>query len=152
MSCVAIQHGCVAVGDLARVVEDDDLGSEIGRASRGVVLGVTCDVTTAQLLHGDVLDVETNVVSGDSFRESFVVHLDRFDFSSQIGGSEGDHHAGLEYTGFNSTHWYGTDTTDFVDILRNLNETMMQPFNAPSVFFYNFYRAFRGNWERQQLE
>lgn len=60
---VAIQHGGVTVTDLARVVQHDDLGEEVGGTLGWVVLGVTGDETTAQLLDGDVLDVETNVVT-----------------------------------------------------------------------------------------
>ena len=60
---VAIQHGSVAVGDLARVVQHNDLGVEVGSALGWVVLGVTSHVTTAQFLDGDVLDVEANVIT-----------------------------------------------------------------------------------------
>lgn len=60
---VAIQNGSVAVTDLARVVQNDDLSEEVGSTLGWVVLGVTGDVATAQLFDGDVLDVETNIVT-----------------------------------------------------------------------------------------
>ena len=60
---VAIQHGGVTVTDLAGVVQNDDLSVEVSGTLGWVVLGVTSDVTTAQLLDGDVLDVETDVVT-----------------------------------------------------------------------------------------
>ncbi len=63
MGGVAIQHGGVTVTDLAGVVQHDDLSEEVGSALGWVVLGVTGDVTTAQLLDGDVLDVEADVVT-----------------------------------------------------------------------------------------
>lgn len=60
---VAIQDGGVAVGDLARVVQHDDLSEEVGGTLGRVVLGVTGDVAAAQLLDRDVLHVEADVVT-----------------------------------------------------------------------------------------
>merc|ERR1719348_2973028 len=62
---VAIKHWRVAVGHLSGVVEDDDLGGEVGDTGGGLVLGVRGDVASLDVLHGDVLDVEANVVAGD---------------------------------------------------------------------------------------
>jgi hypothetical protein len=45
------------------VVQNDDLSEEVSGTLGWVVLGVTSDVTTAQLLDGDVLNVETDVVT-----------------------------------------------------------------------------------------
>lgn len=60
---VAIQDGGVAVTDLARVVQDDDLGEEVSSALGWVVLRVSGDVATTQFLDGYVLNVEANVVT-----------------------------------------------------------------------------------------
>src|SRR3546814_11041681 len=98
VSSVTVQHWGVSVGDLARVVHDDDLSQERSAALWGVVLGVTSDVSTAELLDGDGLDVETNVVSRDSLNESLVVHLDGLDFSGQAAWSEGPNQTWLEDT------------------------------------------------------
>ena len=68
------------------MVEDDDLGVEgLGTLGR-VVLGVTADVASADFLDGDVLDVETNVVTREAFGELLVVHLNRLDFGGDVGG------------------------------------------------------------------
>src|SRR5690606_19036980 len=64
MGGVAIEDRGVTSTNLARVVEDDDLGLERSGTHGGVVLGVTADVATADILDGDVLHVETNVVTG----------------------------------------------------------------------------------------
>ena len=92
---VAIQDWSIASTDLAGVVEDDDLSVE-GLSTLGrIVLGVTADVSTSDFLDGNVLDVEAHVISWHSFGELLVVHFDGLDFSSDVGGSEGDDHAGL---------------------------------------------------------
>ena len=51
VGCVAIQHGRVASAYLTRMIEDNDLGIErIGSLGR-VILGITSDVTTTDLLY-----------------------------------------------------------------------------------------------------
>ena len=123
---VAIQDGSVTSTDLARVVHDDDLGVEGSATLRGVVLGVTGNVTTADILDGDVLDVETNVVTGGTLSELLVVHLDGLDFSGDVGGGEGDDHTGLDDTGLDTTDGNCADTTDLVDILEGKTERLLE--------------------------
>jgi len=73
---VAIEDGAVSVSDLTGVVQDDDLGKEVGAFLGGVVLGVTADVSSLDVLDGQVLYVETNVVTGLGLIEGLVMHLD----------------------------------------------------------------------------
>ncbi|MCL5130613.1 hypothetical protein M4I23_19565, partial [Algibacter sp. L4_22] len=70
---MAVKDWCVTGTDLTRVVEDDDLGVEGLATLGGVVLGVTGNVTTTDLLDGDVLDVEADVVTGDTLSKLLVV-------------------------------------------------------------------------------
>ena len=130
---VAIQHWGVTGTDLARVVEDNDLSIEGFGTLRGVVLGVTSNVTTADFLDGHVLDVEADIVTWDTLGKLLVVHLNRLDFSGDGGGSEGNdldrsdvqaecevreaYHAGLDSTSLNTTDRHRPNTTDLVDIL-----------------------------------
>jgi len=125
MGGVAIQHGGVTVTDLAGVVQHDDLSVEISGTLGWVVLGVTSDVTTAQLLDGDVLDVETDVITRDGLLEGFVVHLDGLDFSGQLARSEGNDHTGLDDTSLNSADGHCTNTADLVDILKGQTESLV---------------------------
>ena len=118
MSGVAIQNGGVAVANLSRVVQDNNLSGEVLASEGRLVLGVGGDIATLDVLDGDVLDVEANVVSGDSLGEGLVVHLHGLDLSSQHVGSEGDHHARLDDTSLNTTHGNCSDASNFVDILR----------------------------------
>jgi len=81
---VAIQDWSVTGTNLTRVVEDNDLGVEgLGTLWR-VVLGVTSDVTTANFLDGNVLDVESDVVTWETLNELLVVHLNGLDFSGDV--------------------------------------------------------------------
>jgi len=122
---VAVEDGGVAGTDLAGVVEDDDLGVERSGTGRGVVLGVTGNVATTDLLDGDVLHVEANVVSGDTLGKLLVVHLDGLDFSGDVGGSEGNNHAGLEDTSLDTADGDSSDTTDLVHILKGKTEGLV---------------------------
>lgn len=125
MGSVAVEDGGVTSSDLTGVVEDDDLGVEGGSTLRGIVLGVTADVTTADFLDGNVLDVETDVVTGDTLLELLVVHLDGLDFSGDVGGGEGDDHAGLDDTGLDTADRDRSDTRDLVDILEGKTEGLV---------------------------
>jgi len=52
---VAVKNGSVSVSDLSGMVHQDDLGVEGLGTLGGIVLGVTGNVTTTDLLDGDVL-------------------------------------------------------------------------------------------------
>ena len=125
VSGVAIEDGSVTGTDLTRVVEDNDLGVERSGTQRGVVLGVTGDVATTDLLDGDVLDVEANVVTGETLGKLLVVHLDGLDLSGDVGGSEGDDHTGLKSTGLDTADGHSSNTTDLVDILEGKTEGLV---------------------------
>merc|ERR1712233_210360 len=118
---VAIKHWRVAVGNLSGVVEDNDLGSEVGDTGGGLVLGVGGDVAPLDVLHGNVLDVEANVVAG----ESLVVHLDRLDLSGELDGGEGDDHAGLDDSSLNTTNGHCANATNLVNILEGQPEGLV---------------------------
>lgn len=122
---VAVEDGCVTGTDLARVVEDDDLGGEGSGAQRGVVLGVTGDVATTNLLNGDVLHVETNVVTGDTLGKLLVVHLDGLDLSGDVGRGEGDDHTGLDDTSLDTADGHSSNTTNLVDILEGQTQGLV---------------------------
>ena len=125
VSGVAIQHRGVSVGDLTGVVQDDDLSGEVSSTLGWVVLGVTGDVSTTQFLDRDVLDVETDVVSGHGLLQGFVVHFDGLDFSGQVDWGEHNNGTWLQDTGFNTTDWYRSDTTDFVDVLQGQTQSLV---------------------------
>lgn len=122
---VAVKNWSVTSTNLTGVVEDNDLGVEgVGTLGR-VVLGVTSNVTTTDFLDGDVLDVETNVVTWDTLGKLLVVHLNGLDFSGDTSGGEGDDHTGLDDTGLDTTDGHRANTTDLVDILERKTEGLV---------------------------
>ena len=74
---------------------------------------------------GSALHVETDVVTRDTLLKLLVVHLDGLDLGGDVGGSEGDDHAGLDDTSLDTTDGYRTDTTDLVDILEGKTEGLV---------------------------
>jgi hypothetical protein len=122
---VAIEDWCVTSTDLTGVVEDDDLGVEGLSTLGGVVLGVTGNVATTDLLDGDVLDVEADVVTGNTLDKLLVVHLDGLDFSGDTSGGEGDDHTGLDNTGLDTTDGNRANTANLVHILEGKAEGLV---------------------------
>ena len=125
VSGVAVEDGRVTSADLTGVVEDDDLGVEAVAALGGVLLGVTGNVATTDLLDGDVLDVEADVVTGKTLGELLVVHLDGLDFSGDTSGGEGDDHTGLDDTGLDTTDGNRANTTNLVHVLERQTEGLV---------------------------
>merc|ERR1719270_582422 len=124
VSCVTIKDRRVSIADLTWVIEDNNLGSKVGNSRGRLVLGVRGHVSSLDVLHGDVLDVEANVVSGDGLGERLVVHLHGLDLGGQHVGGEGDDHAGLDDAGLNSAHGNCSNTSDFVNILEGKSKRL----------------------------
>jgi len=122
---VAIEHWGISGVDLTGVIEDDDLGVEVLSLLWGVVLGITSNHTTANILNRQVLDVETDVVAWQSLWEGDVVHLNRLYFSGHVCGGECDVHAWLEDTSLNTSYRDSSNTSDFVHILKGDAEGLL---------------------------
>ena len=113
---VAIEHWRVVVSN-ALVLDDNHLGVEAADTRRGGCLGVAGNHTTGKLLHGQTLDVETNIVTRAGGGQLLVVHLNTLALSGQTGGGEFNLHAWLEETSLNTADGDSTDTLDLVHIL-----------------------------------
>ena len=105
---VAIENWGVTFLDFTWVVQDDDLGVEGFGFEGWVGFGVGADVSSSDIFDGDVLDVETDVVTWKTFRDLSVMHLDGFDFGGHVGWREFDNHTGFDNTGLNSTDWHSS--------------------------------------------
>jgi hypothetical protein len=122
---VAVEDGGVAVFNLSGVVHDDDLGDEGLDFFGGIVLGVTADVSSLDVLDGETLDVESDVVSGDGLGDGGVVHFDRLDVRLDVSGGEGYVHSGLKDTGLDSADGDRSNTSDLVDVLKGDTEGLV---------------------------
>lgn len=123
---VAIQDWGISSVDLTWVVHDDDLGLEGFGFLGWVFLGVGGDVSSSDILDGQSLDVETDVVSWEGLQELFVVHFDGLNISNQSDWGELDAHAWLEDSGFDSSDWDCSDTSDLVDVLEWQSEWLIE--------------------------
>ena len=135
---VTIEDRGVAVFDLSRVVHDDDLGNEGFNLFGRVVLGITANVSSLDVLDRETLDVESNIVSGNSLRDRGVMHFDGLDIRLDISRGESDVHAGIKDTGFDSSDGDSADTTDLVDVLKGKSEGL---FSGP-FWGFNLVKSF----------
>lgn len=117
VSGVAIENWGVSLLDLTWMVQDDDLSEEVSGILSGVVLGVGGNESSSDILDGQVLHVETNIVTGFGFSELLVMHFNGLALGGDTEGSEGEDHTGSEDSSFDSTDWDSSNTTDLVDVL-----------------------------------
>ena len=125
VSSVAIEDRGVTSTNLARVVENNDLGLEGSSTKSGVILGVRGNVSTTNFLDGNVLHVETNVVTGETLGQLLVVHLHGLDFSGDVGRSESHDHTRLDDTSLDTTDGNRPNTTNLVHILKRKTERLV---------------------------
>ena len=125
MCSVAIKNRAISIGNLARVVKNDDLSSEVRDSSSWLVLGIGGNISSLDILDRYVLDVETNIVSRDSFWERLVVHFNGFDLSGQLVRGKGDNHTGFDDSSFNTTNWDCSNASNFVNILKGQSEGLV---------------------------
>jgi len=125
MCGVAIQHRRVSSLDLSRVVKDNNLGKEAVGLLGWVILGVRGDEATLQILDRDVLHVETNIVTRVSLSKSFVVHLNRLNFSGGPIRSEAHNHTRLDLTSLNTANRHCSNATNLVHILEGKTEGLV---------------------------
>ncbi|EDZ68717.1 hypothetical protein AWRI1631_163370 [Saccharomyces cerevisiae AWRI1631] len=118
VSSVTIQNWRVTSRDLTWMVQNNDGSVERSATLWWIVLSVTTDVTSSDFLNGNVLDVETNVVTWNTLFQLFVMHFNGLDFSGNTSWGKSNNHTWLDDTGFNSTDWHSTNTTNLVNILQ----------------------------------
>lgn len=123
---VAVEDWRVTGTNLTRVVQDNDLSVERVAALRRVLLGVTGDVATTDFLDGNVLDVEADVVTGETLGKLLVMHLNGLDLGGDTSGGKGDDHAGLDGTGLDTADRNRANATNLVDILEGQTKGLVR--------------------------
>lgn len=86
MSSVSVENWCVTNRNLNEMLQNNNLSEERCRFLPRIVFGVGIDVTTAIILDGDVLDVETDDVTGRIFSQGLVMHIDGLDLGDDNNG------------------------------------------------------------------
>jgi len=125
MGSVAIQHWGISVLDFSGMVHDDDLGVEKFNLFGRIVRSIGSDVSSLDVLNRYVLDVESNIVSWDSFSQFFMMHFNTFTFSADHDGGESDVHSWLNDSSFNSSDGDSSDTSDLVHILKGKSKRLI---------------------------
>merc|ERR1711976_1101124 len=118
MCGVNIQNWGVTSVDFTWVVHDNSLSFKTNGAFWCVVFGVTATVSSFDVFDRQVFNIETSVVTWNGFWELFVMHFYGFDFSGVTSWGKSDNHTWFDFSGFDSADWDGSDTTNFVDILK----------------------------------
>mmetsp|Transcript_25119 Transcript_25119/g.34694 ORF Transcript_25119/g.34694 Transcript_25119/m.34694 type:complete len:224 (-) Transcript_25119:827-1498(-) len=90
VSRVAVQHGSIALGDLTRVIEHNDLSNKRLAFLRWVLFRVTAHVSSANILYRYIFHVEPNVHAWGSLRKRLVVHFNGLHLRGQVRRSKRD--------------------------------------------------------------
>jgi hypothetical protein len=72
---VAIENWGVTVTNLTRVVHDDDLGGEVGGTLSWIILGVRGNVSSLKILDSNILDIESNIVTGKCLKKRKTIYM-----------------------------------------------------------------------------
>ena len=67
MGSVTIQDRGISVLDLTGVVKNNNLSKESNSFSRGVLFGVSSNISSFDFFNGNIFDIETDVIPWDSF-------------------------------------------------------------------------------------
>lgn len=86
------------------------LSCEVAGLLGRVVLCIGRNVPTSNILDGNVLDVEPDIVTRDGLCKRLVVHLNGLHLSGQIVGGEGDNITGLQNTSLHTANRYCPNT------------------------------------------
>ena len=120
-----MQDRSVSIGDLTRVVQDNNMSVKGSSCLGTVVHSFRADIAAADIPAGDIHGIESNVVTGNTRSAVFEMHLDRHALCGDTSGGEGDDHTGSYYTGLDTVDGSCSDTRDLVHILEGKTEGLM---------------------------
>jgi len=99
------------------MVQNDDLSEETGSIFCWIILGVRSDESSSDIFDWQIFNIESNIITGLSFFQNFVMHFNGFAFCGNTEWGEGENHTWFKDTGFNSSNWNSSNTTDLVNVL-----------------------------------
>lgn len=99
------------------MVQDDNLRFEVGNFSCGIIFVIRSNISSSDIFNRDTFNVESYVVTWGGFGELFVVHFNGFNFSGDVRRSKANLHVGFNDSGFNSSDWDSSNTSNLVNIL-----------------------------------
>lgn len=139
---VAVQNWGVSILNLSRVIHNNDLSKESFNLSWGIILRVSCNISSLDILNWETFNVESDIVSWNSFRDRFVMHFNWFNVTLNIGWGESNIHSWLKDTSFNSTDWDSSNTSNLVDVLKRKSKR----FFSWSFWGFNFIKSLDKSW------
>jgi hypothetical protein len=107
------------------VGHDDNLGGEALGSLGRVIIVIGGNETSLDFLDGNVLAVESDVVTRDSFLERLVMHLNGLYFRDKSRGSKAALHTRLDDTSLDTTDRHSSDTTNLVNILKRKTKRLV---------------------------
>ncbi len=75
-----------------------------------IIFTISSNVSSADVFHGNILDIETNIIARGCLSEGLVVHFHRLAFGCDIGRSKRDDCAWFQYSSLYPTHWDCSNT------------------------------------------
>ncbi|GER51100.1 translation elongation factor 1-alpha, partial [Striga asiatica] len=115
---VAVEHRCISLSNLSRVIHDNHLRGKVSSFLSRIFLRVRGNITALEILNSNILHVEPDIITWESFLHCLVVHLNRFNFSGQTRRAESHHHTRLQNTRLYTANWDSSNTTNLVDVLK----------------------------------
>lgn len=111
----------MAITDLTQMVQNSHLSTRTSSFHWWVILAVTSNVITSNIVDRHVLYNEAHIPR-KSFAQSFVVHLSRICFCCDRDWNKRNHHDRFENISLHSTHRDSTNTISFIDIMEEQSQ------------------------------
>lgn len=119
---VAVDDRSVSIFNLTRVVQDNDISQEGLDFWGGIVLWVTANIPSLNLIDWKPFYVESYNVSRDGLGNRLVIHFNRINFSFSIPWGKGEGHPGFEDAGCDPSYKDSSNTSNIVSFLNGESE------------------------------
>merc|ERR1719464_1394294 len=139
---MTIENWSVTSHNFVRMIKYNDLSKEMISFCWRILLSITGNHTTSNLLQGNIFDIESNIVSWSSLFHCLMMHFNRFNFCCQHSRSESNIHSWFDDTSLNTSDRHSSNTTNLVNILKWKTERFVdRPFG-----WLNSIKSFEHIW------